>query len=173
MKETLQDIRTRRSCRKFQPRQITDEALNAILEAGTWAPTGRGAQSPVMVVVQDKATLEKLSKMNAVVFGVNSDPFYAAPTVIVVLADSSYPTFREDGTLVMGNLLLAAHAVGVGSCWIHRAREVFETEEGKSLLKSWGLGSNYVGIGHCALGYAAEHGEAPAKPRKEHYVIRV
>ena len=173
MKETLQDIKTRRSCRKFQSRQIADEELNAILEAGTWAPTGHGCQSPVMVLVQDKPTLAKLSKLNAAILGVNSDPFYAAPTVIVVLADSSYPTYREDGTLVMGDLLLAAHAVGVGSCWIHRAREVFETEEGKELLRSWGLGSNYVGIGHCALGYAAENGEAPAKPRKERYVIRV
>lgn len=173
MKETLQDIRTRRSCRKFQPRQIADEELNAILEAGTWAPTGRGAQSPVMVVVQDRETIEQLSRMNAAFLGTDSDPFYGAPTVVVVLADKSRPTYREDGTLVMGNLMLAAHAVGVASCWIHRAHEVFESEEGKVLLNKWGIQGDYEGIAHCALGYAAENGEAPAKPRKENYIVRV
>lgn len=173
MKETLQDIRTRRSCRKFQPRQIADEELNAILEAGTWAPTGRGAQSPVMVVVQDRETIEQLSRMNAAFLGTDSDPFYGAPTVVVVLADKTRPTCLEDGTLVMGNLMLAAHAVGVASCWIHRAHEVFESEEGKALLKKWGIQGDYEGIAHCALGYAAEHGEAPAKPRKENYIVRV
>lgn len=173
MKETLQDIKTRRSCRKFQSRQIAEDELNAILEAGTWAPTGHGYQSPVMVVVQDKAVIEKLSKMNAAILGVNSDPFYGAPTVVIVLADRNRPTFKEDGALVMGNLMLAAHALGVGSCWIHRAKETFESEEGKDLLKSWGIEGDYVGVGHCVLGYAAEGGEAPAKPRKEHYIIRV
>lgn len=173
MKETLQDIRTRRSCRKFQSRQISDEELNAILEAGTWAPTGRGAQSPVMVVVQDKDTIARLSKMNAAVLGTSGDPFYGAPTVVVVLADRTRPTCVEDGSLVMGDLMLAAHAVGVASCWIHRAREVFDSEEGKALLKSWGVEGDYVGVGHCVLGYADEQGEAPAKPRKENYVIRV
>ncbi|WP_077072547.1 nitroreductase family protein [Mailhella massiliensis] len=173
MKETLQDIRTRRSCRKFQSRQIGDEELNAILEAGTWAPTGRGAQSPVMVVVQDKDTIARLSKMNAAVLGTSGDPFYGAPTVVVVLADRTRPTCVEDGSLVMGDLMLAAHAVGVASCWIHRAREVFDSEEGKALLKSWGVEGDYVGVGHCVLGYADEQGEAPAKPRKENYVIRV
>ena len=173
MKETLQDLKTRRSCRKFQPGQISEEQLQAILEAGTWAATGRGAQSPVMVVVQDKETIAKLSKMNAAVLGVTSDPFYGAPTVVIVLADKSYPTYKEDGSLVMGNLMLAAHAVGVASCWIHRAREVFNSAEGRAMLKSWGIEGDYEGVGHCVLGYAAEQGEAPAKPRKEHYVIRV
>lgn len=173
MKETLQDIRTRRSCRKFQPRQISDKELNAILEAGTWAPTGMGAQSPVMVVVQDKEVIAKLSKMNAAVLGITSDPFYGAPTVIVVLADRTRFTCVEDGSLVMGNLMLAAHAVGVASCWIHRAREVFDSKEGKALLKSWGIEGDYVGVGHCVLGYADAHGEVSPKPRKENYVIRV
>ena len=173
MKETLQDIRTRRSCRKFQSRQITDEELNAIVDAGTWAATGHGAQSPVMVVVQDKETIAELSRMNASILGSEGDPFYGAPTVVIVLADRSRPTFREDGALVMGNLMLAAHAVGVGSCWIHRAREEFQSEEGRALLRKWGIEGDYEGIGHCVLGYAAENGEAPAKPRKERYVIRV
>jgi nitroreductase len=174
MKETLQDIKTRRSCRKFQARAIESDTLNAILEAGTWAATGKGAQTPIMVVVQDKETLAQLSRMNAAVLGVNTDPFYGAPTVVVVLADRSLrPTWLEDGSLVMGNLMLAAHASGVGSCWIHRAREVFASEEGQTLLKKWGIEGDYVGIGHCALGYAAENGEAPAKPRKQNYIIRV
>jgi len=173
MQETLQDIKTRRSCRKFLDRQIDDATLNAILEAGTWAATGRGMQSPIMIVVQDKPTLEKLSKMNAAILGVESDPFYGAPTCIIVLADASRPTCFEDGSLVMGNLMLAAHASGAASCWIHRAREVFASEDGKAMLHAWGIEGDYVGIGHCALGYAAEGGLAPAKPRKEGYIIRV
>ncbi|MBQ4076494.1 MAG: nitroreductase [Mailhella sp.] len=173
MKETLQDIKDRRSCRKFSERQIEDEKLDAILEAGTWAATGRGMQSPIMVVVQDRPTLEKLSKMNAAILGVASDPFYGAPTAVIVLADKSRPTYLEDGSLVMGNLMLAAHAVGAASCWIHRAREVFESEEGKAMLKEWGIEGDYAGIGHCALGYAAENGLTPAKPRKESWVYRV
>lgn len=173
MKETLQDIKARRSCRKFLDRQIDDEQLNAILEAGTWAATGRGMQSPIMIVVQDKPTLDTLSKMNAAVLGVESDPFYGAPTYVIVLADRSRPTWLEDGSLVMGNLMLAAHAVGAASCWIHRAREVFDSEEGKAMLKAWGIEGDYAGVGHCALGYAAENGEAPAKPRKEGYIVRV
>ena len=173
MKETLQDIKTRRSCRKFSARQIEDEHLDAILEAGTWAATGRGMQSPIMIVVQDRPTLEKLSKMNAAILGVSSDPFYGAPTAIIVLADKSRPTCLEDGSLVMGNLMLAAHAVGAASCWIHRAREIFDSEEGKAMLKEWGIEGDYVGIGHCALGYAEEGGIAPAKARKENWVYRV
>ena len=173
MQETLQDIKGRRSCRKFLDRQIDDATLNSILEAGTWAATGRGMQSPIMIVVQDKPTLEKLSKMNAAILGVESDPFYGAPTCVIVLADASRPTCLEDGSLVMGNLMLAAYAAGAASCWIHRAREVFASEEGKAMLRAWGIEGDYVGIGHCALGYAAEGGLAPAKPRKEGYIIRV
>ena len=173
MQETLQDIKARRSCRKFSERQIEDEKLDAILEAGTWAATGRGMQSPIMVVVQDKPTLEKLSKMNAAILGVTSDPFDGAPTAVIVLADKARPTCLEDGSLVMGNLMLAAQAVGAASCWIHRAREVFESEEGKAMLKQWGIEGDYVGIGHCALGYAAENGLTPAKPRKENWIYRV
>lgn len=173
MKETLQDLKTRRSCRKYRPEQIKEEELNAILEAGTYAPTGRGRQSPVIVAVQDKATVAKLSKLNAAVMGGGSDPFYGAPTVVVVLADKTVHTYLEDGALVMGNLLNAAHAVGVDSCFIYRAKEVFETQEGKALLKQWGLGDNYAGIGNCILGYAADGGTVKAAPRKSNYIIRV
>ena len=173
MKETLLDIKARRSCRKFSDRQLEAEQLDAILEAGTWAATGRGMQSPIMIVVQDKPSLEKLSKMNAAILGVESDPFYGAPTAVIVLADKNRPTCVEDGSLVMGNLMLAAHAVGAASCWIHRAKEVFDSEAGKAMLKEWGIESDYIGIGHCALGYAAENGLTPAKPRKENWIYRV
>ncbi|MDY3918631.1 MAG: nitroreductase [Candidatus Limivivens sp.] len=172
MKETLQDLKTRRSCRKFKPEQIRREELDQILEAGTYAPTGMGMQSPIMVVIQDKETIARLSRMNAAVMGSTSDPFYGAPTIIIVLADRSRGTYLEDGSLVMGNLLNAAHALGIGSCWIHRAKEEFESPEGRELLKQWGIQGDYVGIGHCILGY--EDGvPAPAKPRKDHYIVRV
>lgn len=172
MQETLQDLKTRRSCRCYKPEQITDEQLNAILEAGTYAPTGKGLQSPIMVVVQDKETISLLSKLNASVMGSNNDPFYGAPTVVIVLADTSCSTYREDGSLVMGNLMNAAYAIGVDSCWINRAREVFEMPEGKALLAKWGISEQYAGIGNCILGYAAAP-LAEAKPRKADYIIRV
>lgn len=172
MKETLQDLKTRRSCRSYKPEQIKDEELNAILEAGTYAPTGMGMQSPIMVVVQDKETIAQLSRLNASVMGVDRDPFYGAPTIIVVLADTSRSTYKEDGSLVIGNLLNAAHAVGVDSCWIHRAKEVFEMPEGKALLEKWGITGSYEGIGNCILGYA-DAPLAEAKPRKSDYIIRV
>lgn len=134
--EVLKAMKTRRSIRKYKPEQITDEQLDAILEAGTYAATGMGKQSPVIVVVQKPELIGKLSKMNAAVMGSSNDPFYGAPTVLIVLADPEIGTYHEDGSLVMGNLMLAAHAVGVDSCWIHRAKEEFESEEGKALLKN-------------------------------------
>lgn len=172
MKETLQDLKERRSCRSYEKAQIRDEELDVVLEAGMYAPTGRGLQSPIMVVVQDPETIKVLSKMNAKVLGnENMDPFFGAPTVVIVLADKTINTYKEDGSLVMGNLMNAAHAIGLGSCWIHRARETFETPEGRALLNKWGVGENYEGIGNCLLGYA--HEVAPLKPRKENYIIRV
>lgn len=172
MNEVLNCLKERRSVRKYKKEQIKESELQQILEAGTYAPTGMGMQSPVMVVVQDAEMIEKLSKMNAAVMGMDNDPFYGAPTVVIVLADASRPTYVEDGSLVMGNLLNAAYSIGVDSCWIHRAREVFATEEGKALLKQWGLEGNYVGIGNCLLGY--RDCELPqAKPRKENYIYRV
>lgn len=173
MNKTLEDLKTRRSCRKYRPEQIKEEELDAILEAGTYAPTGMGRQSPVIVAIQDKETIEKLSGLNAAVMGGNSDPFYGAPTVAVVLADKTIRTYREDGALVMGNLLNAAHAAGVDSCFVYRAEEMFETREGRALLKQWGIGGSYVGIGNCLLGYGAEGGTVPAAPRKSDYIVRI
>ena len=169
--ETLKNLRERRSIRRYKKEQITEEQLNAILEAGTYAPTGMGAQSPLILVIQDAAVIAKLSGLNATVMGTDSDPFYGAPTLLVVLADRERPTCVEDGSLVMGNLMNAAHAVGVDSCWIHRAREVFDTPEGKELLKKWGLSDSYIGVGNCILGYAKDPLPQP-KPRKENYIIR-
>ncbi|MGN0322148.1 MAG: nitroreductase family protein [Oliverpabstia sp.] len=172
MNETLNTLKTRRSVRAYLPEQVKEEQLQQILEAGTYAATGKGMQSPIMVVVQDPDTIAYLSKLNAAVMGTTSDPFYGAPTVIVVLADRERPTCVEDGSLVMGNLMNAAQAVGVNSCWIHRAREVFDSPEGKALLEKWGIHGDYVGVGHCILGYAK--GQVPAaKPRKDNYIYRV
>ena len=173
MASTLEDLKNRRSCRSYQPRQIAEEELQQVLEAGTYAPTGRGAQAPIIVVVQDKETIAALSRQNAAIMGnPEADPFYGAPTVLIVLADKSRPTYLYDGSCVMDNLLNAAQAVGLGACWIHRAKEEFESEEGKALLKQWGIQGDYEGIGHCVLGYRADAIPAPA-PRKENYVYYV
>ena len=175
MESTLKDLKERRSIRAYKPEQIKEEELQKILEAGTYAPTGMGKQSPKIVVVQDKETRDYLSELNAKYFpgGGGSDPFYGAPTVLVVLADRERPTCVEDGSLVLGNLMNAAYALGVGSCWIHRAREVFDSEEGKALLKKWGIEGDYIGVGHCILGYPADGAVPEAKPRKEDYIVYV
>lgn len=172
MNETLKVLKERRSVRKYKAKQIRDEELNAILEAGTWAPSGMGLQSAVMVVVQDPATIAKLSKANAEIQGKpGTDPFYGAPTVVVVLADSSSRNWLQDGSLVMGNLMTAAASLHIGSCWINRAMEYFDTAEGKDLLKQWGLPETYRGVGNCVLGYV--DGDLPApKPRKDGWIIR-
>ena len=172
MQETLKVLKERRSCRNYKAEQIKEEELNLILEAGTYAPTGMGAQSPIMIVVQDQETIQKLSRMNAAVIGKpDMDPFYGAPTVVIVMADKNRLTYICDGSLVMGNLMNAAEAIGLGSCWIHRAKEVFESEEGQELLKKWGIEGDYAGIGHCIVGYPQEVAEA--KPRKNNYIYRV
>lgn len=173
MKETLQDLKTRRSCRKYRPEQISDAELDEILEAGTYAPTGMGKQSPIIVAVQNKADRDELSRLNAGIMGRDVDPFYGAPTVVVVLAPASFPTGRDDGNMVIANLLNAAHAVGVDSCYIYRAREVFETNEGKALLKKWGVEGDYVGIGNVILGYGDEGRVKEAAERKADYIVKV
>ena len=162
----------RRSVRGFKDEQISNEQLDEILKAGMYAPTGRGRQAPIMVVVQDKETRELISKMNREIMGAEYDPFYNSPTIIIVLADKTIPTYLYDGSLVMGNLMNGAYAMGVDSCWIHRAREEFESEEGKALLKKWGITGEYEGIGHVALGYRVDALPEP-KPRKENYVYKI
>ena len=172
MNESIKNMIERRSVRGYKPDMIPNEDLDLILEAGTYAATGMGMQSPIIVAVTDKATRDQHYKMNADVMGTDTDPFYGAPVVLVVLADKNRPTYIYDGSLVMGNLMNAAASLGIGSCWIHRAKEVFASEEGKALLKKWGVEGDYEGIGHCVLGYPAR--DVPkAKPRKENYVYYV
>ena len=172
MSTAIEKVLTRRGIRQYKPDMVPDEMLKKIAEAGTYAPTGMGNQSPIIVVVKDKATRDKLSELNAKVMGRDIDPFYGAPVVIAVLADRSFKTYTYDGSLVMGNLLLAAHDLGLGSCWVHRAKEVFESPEGQELLKAWGIEGDYEGIGHCIVGYADGEKPEPA-PRKENYIYFV
>ena len=172
MNETIKNLLERRSVRGYKEDLVPEEVLNEILEAGEYAPSGMGQQGTLMVVTQNPELVAKLSKMNAAVMGSKADPFYGAPTVIIVFSDSKMGTCVENGSLVMGYLMNAAHALGVDSCWIHRAREVFDSEEGIELKKQWGVPDEYIGIGHCVLGY--RDCEYPtAKPRKEGFVIRV
>lgn len=166
-----EDLLTRRSVRKYADRPVEDEKLDKVLTAGLYAPTGMNNQLPVLVAVRDKATRDELSRMNAAVMGASGDPFYGAPCVIVVLSDPERMTWVEDGSLVLGNLMNAAHSLGLGSCWIHRAKECFDTPEGKALLRAWGVPENYRGVGNCILGYAAE--EPEAKPRKSGRIIKI
>ena len=161
----------RRSVRKYKPEQITEELLDAVLEAGLYAPTAKNNQKPVMVAVRDKETRDLLSKINAEIMDVDTDPFYGAPCVIVVLADPDMPTWIDDGSLVLGNLMNAAHALGLGSCWINRARQTFDSPEGKALLEKWGLPERYRGVGNCILGYADE--VPAAKERLNGRIIKV
>lgn len=171
MNEVIKSMIERRSVRSFKPDAVPDELVDEIIEAGRYAATGRGLQSPIIVAVTDKALRDRLSKMNADIMGADVDPFYGAPAVLIVLADKTVPTHVYDGSLVMGNLMLAAHSLGLGSCWIHRAKEEFESDEGKAILKSLGIKGDYEGIGHCILGYP--DGDVPsAKPRKDGWVYK-
>ena len=173
MNEVIQCLVERRSCKKYLPKQVDEAALQEILLAGTYAPSGRNRQAAKILVLQKPEDIAAVERLNAAVLG-NPDgrPFYGAPTVLVVLADPEVNTAVEDGSLVMGNLMNAAHSLGVASCWIHRAREVFDSEEGRALLRKWGVTGEYIGVGHCLLGYA-DGPEKPASPRKSDYVVRV
>ena len=172
MNETIKTLIERRSCKKFKSEQIKKEELDLILQAGMNAPTGKGMQSPIILVLQDKEKIEKLREINKKILGRDVDPFYNAPTVLVVMADKNMFTYVEDGSLVLGNMMNAAFSLGVGSCWIHRAKEEFETPEGKALLKELNIPENYVGVGHCILGYADMEYPEP-KPRKKDYVRHI
>ena len=174
MNEALQNLLTRRSCRKYREEQIKPEELDAILEAGTYAPTGRGMQTPVIVAVQDPDTLREVQRLNARVTGdETAKTFYGAPTVLVVFGIRDNALSTADGNLVIGNLLNAANAVGVDSCYIWRAGESFESEEGKALMQKWGVPENYRGIGNVILGYGVAEGKREAAPRKDGYIIKI
>ena len=173
MKTGLETLYGRRSIRKYKPEQISTEELELVLKAGICAPTAMNMQSPIIIAVQNKDEIDYLSRLNAKIMGKEGiDPFYGAPTVLIVLADANNKNALKDGSLVMGNLMNAAYAIGLGSCWINRATELFEMPEGKALLKKWGIEGEYIGIGNCILGYSdQEHPEM--KARKENYVFYV
>lgn len=172
MKDAMEVLLTRRSIRNFNDKSIPEDVLNKILEAGTYAPTAMGMQKPIIIAITDKKVRDEVSRGNARIMGrEGADPFYGAP-VILLVAVENYPNAVYDGSCVMDNLLNAAWAMGVGSCWIHRAKEELESDFGKKLLKSLGIVGDYIGVGHVALGYF--DGEPPLpKPRKENYIYRI
>jgi len=173
MNETIENLISRRSIRIYKEDMVPKEIIEKIVRAGMFAPSGLNRQSAIILAISNKEIRNKLSSLNAKVMGQEaSDPFYGAPVVLIVLADKSIPTYLYDGSLVMGNLMNAAHSLGIGSCWIHRAKEIFEMEEGKAILKSLGIYGDYEGIGNCILGYP--DCELPkALPRKENFIYYV
>ena len=172
MADTLTTLKTRRSCRAYKPDHIEEEKLHAIIEAGTYAVTGMGKQSPIILVIKDQEIRATLTKLNAAAMGMDIDPFYGAPELLVVLANKAMPTYIYDGSLVMGNMMNAAANLGVASCWVHRAKEEFESEEGKAILKKLGIEGDYEGIGNLILGYAAKPA-GDAAPRKADYIYKI
>jgi len=170
--EALEVLKNRRAIRSFKPEQVKDEELKAVLEAGTYAPTGAGSQGVKIVAVTSKEYRDRVAAVNALARGIERDPYYGAPTIILIFETKECVTHELDGAAVCTNMLNAAYAAGLGSCWIHRNKQAFEQEEGKELLREWGLPEDLVGVASIALGYA--EGEHPAaKPRKEDYVLIV
>lgn len=165
----LQAIRERRSYRKYSTQQISDDELQTVLEAGTWAPTGMGKQAPYIVAVQNEEICSRLRRMNADVMGTTADPFYGAPTIVLVFAPADWGNNIKDGSLVLGNMMLAAHSIGLASCWINREDAMFATDEGKALMKQFNLPDGLIGVGALSLGYGIEGGTHTPKPRKADY----
>lgn len=170
--EFLDLLLTRRSVRAYKPDPVPTALLEEVLRAGTYAPTGGGRQSPVLVAVTDKAARDEISRLNAAVMGKDTDPYYGAPVLVLALADPASSTWVEDASCALENMMLAAHALGLGSVWVHREREIFDSEAGKALLRTWGLPETLRGVGSIALGYASGPAPAPA-PRKDGYIVRV
>ncbi|MDY4184457.1 MAG: nitroreductase [Sodaliphilus sp.] len=170
MNSIIRNIISRRSVKKYLPTEVDPGLIAAVVEAGTYAPTGMNSQSPIIIAITNVALRNRLSAINAEILGTDTDPFYGAPVVLAVLAKASVRTRVYDGSLVMANLMLAAHSLGLGACWIHRAKETFEREDGCEILRQLGVSDAYEGIGFCILGYA--DGEPkPQSPRKSDYVI--
>ncbi|MGN0033405.1 MAG: nitroreductase [Candidatus Limimorpha sp.] len=167
----IDTIISRRSIKKYLDRPVEKELIETIVKAGTFAPSGMNRQSAIILAVTDKETRDQLSKINAKLLNIESDPFYGAPVVLVVLAKKDVRTNINDGSLVLGNMMIAAHSLGLGSCWIHRAKETFETEEGRRILEKTGVSPDeYVGVGNCIVGYTDESGIKPQPPRKTDYI---
>lgn len=174
MSEVLKEMKERRSIRKYKSEMVPQDVLDKIIEAGLYAASGKGTQNTIIIQVTKKELRDEIAEMNRKIGGWEEgfDPFYGAPAMLIVLAKKDWPTGIYDGSLVMGNLMIAAHDLGIGSCWIHRAKEEFETQWGKELLKSLGIEDEYEGIGNCALGYV--YGEYPNTPeRKENRVYYI
>ena len=171
MNETIKTLKSRISVKKYTDQQVPDELLDAVLEAGLYAPSGMNNQKVICVAVRDKETRDLLAKLNTDIRGADSDMFYGAPCVIVVLSDPERNTWVEDGSLVLGNLMNAAQSLGLCSCWIHRARETFDLPEGKELLRAWGIPEHYRGVGNCILGYTDT--KPVVKPRAEGRIIKI
>ncbi len=164
MNEVLNCIKTRRSVRSYKSDMPTMEQISAILEAGVAAPTGRNCQGVIFVAITDKETRDRYSKANAAVMGADTDPFYNAPVIIITLTEKGSSCYEYNGPIALENMMLAAHSMGLGSCWIHRAKEVFEQEEWKEWLRSLGIEGEYEGVGNLALGYI--DGEYPPEKSK-------
>lgn len=174
MNEVIKAMKERRSIRKFKAEMPPKADLEQIVEAGLYAANGRGRQAVITIAVTDKELRDKLPAVNNEIMGgpEGNDPFYGAPAILIVLANKEVPTAPYDGSLVMGNLMLAAHSLGLGSIWIHRAKEEFEMPEYQKLLKDLGIEGEWEGIGHCAVGYI--DGENPAAaPRNDGRVFWV
>ena len=171
MNEIMKNIFERRSIRKYKNKMVDEQLIDKVLEAGTYAPSGINMQSPIIIAVTNKEMRNKLSEINAKIMGKDIDPFYGAPVVLVVLADKNCPTYIYDGSVVMENMMLAATSLNLGSCWIHRAKEMFETEDGKKILQSLGISGNYEGIGNCILGYPDE--TVKDKKIKDNHIYKI
>lgn len=181
MNRTIEDIISRRSVKKYTDQPVPHELIEQVVKAGMYAPSGMNKQSAKIIAVTNKEMRDRLSRINLEIIrgkhltpsSGDSDPFYGASVVLVVLARKDVGTNVYDGSLVMENLMIAANSLGLGSCWIHRAKETFETEEGKQILAELGIEDEYVGIGNCILGYAAPDALKPQSPRKEDFVVWV
>ena len=167
MNDVLKAIRERRSCRAFKPDLPPQEVIDQIIEAGLYAPSGMGSQSPIIIALTNRELRDRLSVMNREVVGFKEgDPFYGSPVVLIVLADRNVPTHVYDGSVAMENMLLAAHSLGLGGIWIHRAKEVFDSPEGREMLQKFGVEGDYEGIGHCIIGYPVSNDTPDAAERK-------
>ena len=171
MNEVIKNIVERRSVKKYKNIPVEENLIDEIVMAGTYAPSGMNRQSPIILAITNQEVRDNIASINAKIMGTDINPFYGAPVVLVVLADKNCPTHVYDGSLVMENMMLAAHSLGLGSCWIHRAKETFETEEGREILKNLGIEGEYEGIANCILGYPDEVKEA--SPRKENYIYKI
>lgn len=170
--EMLNLLKTRRSVRAYKPDAVPEALLDQVLEAGTYAPSAKGLQSPTLIAVTTPEYRERIARLNAAVMGSDKDPYYGAPAVVLALADPAIGPWVEDASCALENMMLAAHALGLSTVWVHREREIFDSEAGKALLREWGLPETLRGVGSIALGYGAVPASQP-KPRKKGYIVKV